>query len=337
MFRVLLVCTGNTCRSAIAEGLLKRQLAESAARAPEPRIEVSSAGTAAVDGLPASPEATEVCREVEADTSRHRSRRLTPGLLADSDLVLVMEEHQRQAAQQLHPGVAPRLFMLSEFAGEAAVAITDPIGGGMAVYRRTRGEIARLLRAALPRLAAMAQASGAGDSAPAANSARRSEGIEIGSDHRGFTLRRRMLRWLEERGLRVTDRGCEGPEPCDYPDVAYAVARAVAAHPGGLGVLICGSGIGMSMAANKVPGVRAALCVTPQMARLSRRHNDANLLALGADLVPPEENLRILEAWLEASFAGGRHARRVRKIMEGEVSGAAPGGAAPRGGGLSDG
>jgi RpiB/LacA/LacB family sugar-phosphate isomerase len=145
---------------------------------------------------------------------------------------------------------------------------------------------------------------------------------EVGSDHRGFALRQRIRAWLAERGHPVRDHGCGGPEPCDYPDYAFAVARAVAATPGAFGVLVCGSGIGMSIVANKVPGVRAALCVTPEMARQSRRHNDANVIVLGADLAAPEENLRILEAWLGATFEGGRHARRVEKIVRGECPGA---------------
>jgi ribose 5-phosphate isomerase B len=142
--------------------------------------------------------------------------------------------------------------------------------------------------------------------------------IHLGSDHRGFTLRTRLAGWLAERGWKVADHGCPSEAPSDYPDAAFSVARAVAAQPGALGVLICSNGVGMSMAANKVRGVRAALCVTPAMARQSRRHNDANLLALGADLAPAEEQERILAAWLEASFEGGRHARRVEKMMRGE-------------------
>ena len=330
MLRVLLVCTGNTCRSAIAEGLLRQLLASREEPGSGPPVAVSSAGTAALDGLPASPEAIEICREVKADIGRHRSRRLTPALLADSDLVLVMEEHHRQAALKLHPGVAGSVFLLSEYAGIGEESIADPIGGGVALYRRTRGEIARRLEAALPRLLAWAAEravegegarKAAGRSAPAR--------IEIGADHRGFPLKQTLIRWLGERGHPVTDRGCDRPVSCDYPEYAFAVARAVAAAPNALGVLICGSGIGMSIAANKVPGVRAALCVTPEMARLSRRHNDANVLVLGADLVAPEENRRILEAWLGASFEGERHARRVRQMMEGEgPAGRARGGAA---------
>ncbi len=144
--------------------------------------------------------------------------------------------------------------------------------------------------------------------------------IQIGSDHRGFELKRRLSAWLNEKGYEVVDHGCNSAEATDYPDHAYAVARTVAASDDDLGVLICSNGVGMSMAANKVPGVRAALCVTPAMASQSRRHNDANVLALGADNLAPEKNQAILEAWLEASFEGGRHARRVEKISAGEVT-----------------
>jgi ribose 5-phosphate isomerase B len=323
MFRVLLVCTGNTCRSAMAEGLLERLLGGP----PPAGIEVSSAGTAALAGLPASAEAVEVCREVGADLTRHHSRRLTPGLLADSDLVLVMEERHREAALELLPGAAGKIHLLAEFAGGPPEPVADPIGGGTSLYRRTRALLERLLASALPRIRDLAAraAPGAGEPAGAP--------IEIGSDHRGFALKEALGRALTERGRRVTDRGCPDAGSCDYPDVAFAVARAVAASPGTLGVLLCGSGIGMSIAANKVPGVRAALCLTPEMARLSRRHNDANVLVLGADLVAPEENRRILDAWLETGFEGGRHARRVGKITEAELA-AAP--AAARGG-TSDG
>ena len=142
--------------------------------------------------------------------------------------------------------------------------------------------------------------------------------IEIGNDHRGFALKIRIVADLTAQGHEVHDHGCASAEAADYPDHAYAVARAVAADSESLGIVICSNGIGVTMVANKVPGVRAALCVSPEMASQSRRHNDANVLALGADNVPEEVNLRILSAWLGASFEGGRHAARVRKMAAGE-------------------
>ncbi len=142
--------------------------------------------------------------------------------------------------------------------------------------------------------------------------------IHIGNDHRGNELKRHLTRWLNEHGHEVVDHGCHGPDAADYPDHAFAVARAVAAAKGDLGVLICSNGVGMAMAANKVPGIRAALCVTPAMASQARRHNDANVLAMGADNASLPENLAVLEAFLAASFEGGRHARRVEKLSAGE-------------------
>ena len=142
--------------------------------------------------------------------------------------------------------------------------------------------------------------------------------FHIGNDHRGFDLKQQITVWLNARSHEVVNHGCDSLESADYPDPAYAVARAVAASENELGILICSNGVGMSMTANKVPGVRAALCVTAAMASQSRRHNDANVLALGADNLTSEENLSVLEAWLGASFEGGRHALRVKKMMAGE-------------------
>jgi ribose 5-phosphate isomerase B len=142
--------------------------------------------------------------------------------------------------------------------------------------------------------------------------------VEIGADHRGYELKGRLIAWLAMHGHDARDHGCKGSEPCDYPDFAYAAARAVAKRRDGRGVVICGSGIGVSMTANKVRGVRAALCLTVEMARQSRRHNDSNVLALPADSVTAEEAARILDAWLTTEFEGGRHARRLEKLMAGE-------------------
>jgi len=142
--------------------------------------------------------------------------------------------------------------------------------------------------------------------------------IEMAADHRGFGLKARLAAWLAARGVAVRDWGCASEAACDYPDFAYAAARAVATTPQSRGIVICSNGVGVTMVANKVPGVRAALCHTPAMATQARRHNDANVLALGADDAPFEEQCAIVQAWLETEFEGGRHARRVAKIMAGE-------------------
>ncbi|MCX8155450.1 MAG: ribose 5-phosphate isomerase B [Verrucomicrobiae bacterium] len=139
----------------------------------------------------------------------------------------------------------------------------------------------------------------------------------IGADHGGFALKEALKPLLEARGFVVEDHGAASAESCDYPDYAQAVAEEVALGRAALGVLVCTTGIGMSMAANKIPGARAALVTTPELARLARTHNDANILCLGAKVTPPETAKAILEAFLEAGFEGGRHLRRVLKMEKG--------------------
>lgn len=138
--------------------------------------------------------------------------------------------------------------------------------------------------------------------------------IAIGSDHRGFAHKERIARLLQERGLKVADFGCASTESADYPDAALPAAELVAAGEAEAGILICGSGIGMSIAANKVKGIRASLCFTEAQARTTRQHNDSNVLCLSGDAISPETAVSLAEAWLAASFEGGRHARRVAKI-----------------------
>jgi ribose 5-phosphate isomerase B len=143
------------------------------------------------------------------------------------------------------------------------------------------------------------------------------ETIIVGSDHAGFDLKERVKEWLEDRGFEVEDVGARSPEQVDYPDFAHLVADAVSSGRRARGVLVCGTGIGVSMAANRHAGVRAAVAWNEDTARLSREHNDANVLALGGRTLDPLIAERILELWLRTPFAGGRHARRVAKIEPG--------------------
>lgn len=140
--------------------------------------------------------------------------------------------------------------------------------------------------------------------------------IAIGSDHGGFALKRLIMEHLDARGLAYRDFGSFSEESCDYPDFGEAVGRAVAAGECARGVLICGTGIGISIAANKVRGVRAALCGDCFSAEMCRMHNDANILALGARVTGPGLALKILDSFLDTEFEGGRHTRRVEKIMQ---------------------
>jgi len=138
--------------------------------------------------------------------------------------------------------------------------------------------------------------------------------ISIGSDHAGFQLKERLREWLRSRGHEVVDHGTHSEESCDYPDFAAAVARDVAEGRADRGVLVCWTGVGMAIAANKVRGVRAAPAVWPEQVRLSRAHNDANVVTFGARFTDAEAAEALLEVFLNTPFDGGRHARRVGKI-----------------------
>lgn len=138
--------------------------------------------------------------------------------------------------------------------------------------------------------------------------------IAIGSDHRGFEAKKQIRAIATELGHECIDFGTEDNNPVDYPDLAYLTASAVARKEADRGVLICATGIGMCMAANKVHGVRAALCHDELSAQISRDHNDANVLCLSADQVGLVVLRKMLEVWLNTEFSGGRHERRVRKI-----------------------
>ena len=139
--------------------------------------------------------------------------------------------------------------------------------------------------------------------------------VSIGSDHAGFEQKQALVDYLKGKGHEVVDRGPANDDRVDYPDYAAPVARDVADGAADCGVLVCGTGIGMAMAADKVPGVRAANVINPEFAALCREHNDANVITLSGRFVPLEENEHILDAFLATDFGGGRHAGRVEKIM----------------------
>jgi ribose 5-phosphate isomerase B len=142
--------------------------------------------------------------------------------------------------------------------------------------------------------------------------------IAIGSDDAGFALKEDLKRFLEGEGYEVSDYGCNSPEPVDYPDVALTVARAVASGEHQRALLVCGTGIGMAIAANKVPGVYAAVVHDPYSAARARMSNDAQVITMGARIIAPELARALLRIWLESEFAGGGSARKVDKIRQAE-------------------
>ncbi len=140
------------------------------------------------------------------------------------------------------------------------------------------------------------------------------ETILIGSDHAGFSLKTFLKEVMEQDGLQVVDVGCAADISCDYPDYARLLCERIQSGEAPRGVLICGTGLGMSMAANRFRGIRAALCTSEYQARMSRAHNDANVLIIGGRVTGVDMALSILRTWLETSFEGGRHQRRIDRI-----------------------
>ena len=139
--------------------------------------------------------------------------------------------------------------------------------------------------------------------------------IAMGADHAGYQLKDKIKKHLQQQGIDVRDEGTSSVESVDYPDYARAVAHDVSQGRADLGILVCGSGIGMTIAANKVDGIRAANVRTEYEAQMSREHNNANVLALGARVIGDDDAVGIVDKWLATQFAGGRHERRVEKIM----------------------
>jgi len=145
--------------------------------------------------------------------------------------------------------------------------------------------------------------------------------ISIGSDHGGYTKKSGLIDHLKSQGYRVTDDGAPGPAPSDYPDTAGLVAQRVIKESGTKGILLCGTGIGMSIAANKVAGVRAAVVWNEKTASLAAEHNGANILCLGGRLLSQRKINRLVDLWLKTPFGGGRHKNRLKKIQKLEKSG----------------
>ncbi len=138
--------------------------------------------------------------------------------------------------------------------------------------------------------------------------------VVVGSDHAGWPLKEVLVGYLRDRGIQVNDVGPENRAPVDYPDIAAVVGKKVACGAARRGILICGTGLGMAIAANKIPGVRACSCHDPYTARMSRAHNDCNILVLGGRTLSPLAAQEIVDVWLETPFEGGRHQNRLEKI-----------------------
>jgi glycine hydroxymethyltransferase len=304
MKTVLFVCTGNVCRSPMAEGIFRRVVQGRGA------YRVASAGLGAMDGQPPSAHAVEAVRELGIDISNLRSRMLTPELVQQADYIFGMTHNHVDTVMLLYPQAAEKTFLLREFDETLDTFekdISDPIGGSYDIYLNCRDQIEQGI-ASLLRFVEQTDG-GAGGLAPGSTAT-----VAVGADHAGYELKEMLKRHLEQRGMSVADFGTSSKEACDYPDFAQAVGQCVANRRAQFGILICTTGLGMSITANKTPGVRAALVGDEQAAALARQHNNANILCLGARNTAPELARKIAEAFLSTRFEGGRHERRISKM-----------------------
>ena len=312
--RILFVCTGNVCRSPMAEYIFRHRLSD------HRNVAVESAGVMAPPGMPASSGATEVLKEWLIDLRPHRSRMLSREIVDAATLILVMTEQHRQDVLASFPRAKGRVFLLTSFgSSRRGKDISDPIGLPVHVYRQVRDEIDSAIS---DLILYMTEYRGLRKSPSERLDAMK---IVLGADHAGFELKEEIKKLLLARKLDVDDVGCFSKESVDYPDYAAEVARKVSRGLAEQGIVVCNTGIGMSIAANKFPRVRAALCANENMARMARMHNNANVLALGSSVASREETKAILEAWLTSNFeAGGRHERRVQKMAACETSSSEP-------------
>ncbi len=309
MKNILFVCTGNTCRSPMAEELFRL-------RAGKNNLwNVSSAGIFPLTGSSASEGARRAIGEMGASLETHRSRQFDREIAEQADLIIVMTAEHRRHIRKLYPDIDHRVHLINEF-GNSRVSsdLRDPYGGTLDFYKRTRDEVDQAIAGLIVFLRAEDNMN---------KEKRRSMKISISADHGGFALKTYLVERLEKQGVEVEDHGCYGPDAVDYPDFAAAVAADVSQGCTDQGVIICTSGIGVSITANKFPGVRAALCIDAAAATVARSHNNANVLCLSGKLTAEKEADEVLNAWLSTKFEGGRHARRVNKIeaVAAEVAG----------------
>ena len=317
----------------MAEGLFRRLVERRG------DYEIASAGVAALAGQPASGHTLSVLREEKIDLAYFRSQPLTRKLAAQATHIFVMTRGHHAAVEDSFPEAADKTYLVTEFCADPAVMgddIPDPIGMGREAYIETRTALKKALpslvafidqtfpkkSAAAPAPAerpspAMNQAATASNSAPTPTPSSPTPtvgDIFFGADHGGVALKEALVASLRARGVNVHDLGTHGSASVDYPDFVPAVLDGVLADPTNRGVLICTTGVGMSITANRTPGIQAALVQDEATARITREHNDANVLCLAGATTSVATAQTILDTFLHTAFTGGRHSRRVDKM-----------------------
>jgi RpiB/LacA/LacB family sugar-phosphate isomerase len=281
-------------------------------------IKVSSAGVGAIHGQMPSSHAIEVLRPLGIDISRQRSQPLSDELVAQATHIFAMTRGHLETIRLVFPEAAEKTWLACEFLGEdcEALDVPDPIGMGIDAYFQCRDTLQRALPSLLQFVQKpdMTSTTPLASSTAAASTSARPLRIAIGCDHAGLDLKNTVRTFLAKRGEIISDVGTQAKDSVDYNDYAEAVSQEVISGRADFGILMCSSGIGMSIMANRHPQIRAALVTNPADAAVTRQHNNSNVLCFGARNVMPADAPRIVEAFLNAQFEGGRHERRVTKL-----------------------
>ena len=280
-------------------------------------VDARSAGVGAIHGQTPSLHAIEVLRPWGIDISRQRSEPLSPELVQWASHIFVMTRGHLDTVHLLFPEAAAKTHLLCEFdpAFARSPDVPDPISLGIDAYQQCRDTIKKALPSVLAFIddsATMSEPAATGKLT--ATISHRPLRVALGADHGGVELKRAIHDHLSRRGHMVADFGTNSPQSVDYPDFAEAVSRDVLAGQSDFGILVCKSGIGMSIAANRHPQIRASLVDNAEDARVTRQHNDSNVLCLAATHVDTSSASRIVDTFLNTPFEGGRHERRVEML-----------------------
>jgi RpiB/LacA/LacB family sugar-phosphate isomerase len=275
---------------------------------------IVSAGVETVNGQSPNELSIEAMDEIGVDISHLRSTALTSRMVEEADYIFGMTRTHIDRVVKEFPRAEDKVFLLREFddlLAQDEKYIADPIGGSLGVHIHCRNQIEQAVKFLVGYLERWDVIT------PDDDEQKIVESVALGSDHAGYELKEFLKRHLQNKRIRTKDFGPDSTYSADYPDFAKTVSQSVASGQFEIGILVCGTGIGMSIAANKQPGVRAGLVHDEQTARLARQHNNANVLCLGARQTTPELAIKMINAFFESHFEGGRHQRRISKLENG--------------------
>ena len=305
-YTVLFICTGNICRSPMAEGLFRDY-----AKKNSSDFAVKSAGVGAQNGLSPSENSVQAMSDIGIDITEQNSQMVTAELVKEANIIIGMTQGHVDMVNLMFPEATEKTFILGEFDQSIPLherEIADPIGGSYEVYSLCRDQIKEGIVSLLNSINQnKSMASGQSNQATVE--------IVFGSDHGGYQLKKILLGYLADKGINCSDFGCNSDDRTDYPDFAQRVAETITEKEDKLGILICTTGIGMSIAANKVSGARAALVTDEATAISARQHNNANIICLGSNSNDEDTAKLIVDQFIQTQFEnGGRHEKRVNKI-----------------------